>query len=91
MPPSQAFIIPIVFKGIKHLLDVRKTEAAFSPFSKQQILSLDDKLFALRRGNGSGSITAVINVSGDYIAIDTEQISLQANILKAKQRFLRIR
>lgn len=61
----------IVFKGIKHLLDVRKTEAAFSPFSKQQILSLDDKLFAVRRGNGNGSITAVINVSGEYISIDT--------------------
>ena len=74
----------IVFKGIKHLLDVRKTEAAFSPFSKQQILSLDEKLFAVRRGNGNGSITAVINVSGDYISIDTGTDILTGEHLESK-------
>ena len=39
-----------VFDGMRHLLDVRRRHAAFSPFGTQRVEHLDDRVFAVRRG-----------------------------------------
>ncbi len=41
-----------VFEGMRHLLGVRRQHEAFSPFGTQRVEPLDDRVFALRRGEG---------------------------------------
>ena len=42
-----------VFEGLRHLLDVRRRHPAFSPFGTQRVERLDDRVFAVRRGEGT--------------------------------------
>ena len=50
---------------MRHLLDVRRQHEAFSPFGTQRVELLDDRVFALRRGEGSAEeLLCVTNVSG---------------------------
>src|SRR4029453_8289049 len=38
-----------VFEGMRHLMDVRRRQEAFSPFGTQRIEHLDDRVFAVVR------------------------------------------
>lgn len=52
------------FAGLTSMLRVRRDHAAFDPFSRQEVLDLGPAVFAVHRGEGEGSVIAVINVSG---------------------------
>ncbi len=61
----------IVFEGIKNMLKVRRNNPAFSPNAKQEILKLDKRLFALKRGEKNKVLT-IINVSAENVEIEKE-------------------
>jgi len=59
-----------VLTGLGHLLDVRRRHEAFSPFGTQRVESLDDRVFAVRRGAGTGDeLLCITNVTGDTVAL----------------------
>jgi sucrose phosphorylase len=60
-----------VFQGMRHLLDVRRRHPAFSPFGTQRVELLDDRVFAVRRGEGGpDELLCVTNVTGDQVLLD---------------------
>jgi len=59
-----------VLTGLSHLLDVRRRHEAFSPFGTQRIESLDDRVFAVRRGEATpDELLCVTNVTGDDVPL----------------------
>jgi glycosidase len=59
-----------VFEGMRHLLDVRRRHEAFSPFGTQRVERLDDRVFAVRRGEGTDDeLLCVTNVSGEELTL----------------------
>ncbi len=52
------------FEGLTRMLRVRAGQSAFDPSSPQRVLDLGPAVFAVQRGAGTGSVIAVINVSG---------------------------
>jgi glycosidase len=59
-----------VFDGMRHLLDVRRRHEAFSPFGTQRVELLDDRVFALRRGEGTpDDLRCVTNVTGQTVEL----------------------
>ena len=59
-----------VFEGLRHLLDVRRQHPAFDPFGTQRVERLDDRVFAVRRAEGSGhELRCVTNVTGDEVQL----------------------
>ena len=61
-----------VFAGMRRLLDVRRQHEAFSPFGTQRVEQLDDRVFAVRRGEGTGDeLLCVTNVTGETITLPT--------------------
>ena len=59
-----------IFDGLRHLLDVRRGHEAFSPFGTQRVELLDDRVFALRRGEGTADeLRCITNVSGDEVSL----------------------
>jgi glucosylglycerate phosphorylase len=59
-----------IFDGLRHLLDVRRGHKAFSPFGTQRVELLDDRVFALRRGEGTADeLRCITNVSGDEVRL----------------------
>ena len=59
-----------VFRGLLHLLDVRRQHEAFSPFGAQRVENLDDRVFAVVRGEGTGDeLRCVTNVSGASVTL----------------------
>jgi sucrose phosphorylase len=60
----------LVFQGLRHLLEVRRRHAAFSPYGTQRVERLDDRVFAVRRGEGTGhELRCVTNVTGDDVPL----------------------
>jgi glucosylglycerate phosphorylase len=60
-----------VFSGLGHLLDVRRRHDAFSPFGTQRIEHLDDRVFAVRRGEGTpGELLCLTNVSAEDVPLN---------------------
>lgn len=61
-----------VYAGYKHLLEVRRTQAAFHPLAGQRVLSLHPAVFALERLplDDSPPLLALHNVSGESVALD---------------------
>ena len=53
------------------MLALRRQESAFSPNSPQQILKMDDRIFALIRGEGNNQIMILINVSCQLVECRT--------------------
>lgn len=54
--------------GVRAMLAVRRGIAAFSPFASQEIESLDDRVFVIRRAAGTADeVTAVVNVSASTV------------------------
>lgn len=60
-----------VLAGYRKMLGVRKEEDAFAPNSPQQVLGLDDRVFALLRGTAANQVLVLINVSGDTVTVKT--------------------
>ena len=59
-----------VLTGLRHLLDVRRRYEAFSPFGTQRVEHLDDRVFAVCRGEGTpGELVCVTNVTGDRVPL----------------------
>jgi glycosidase len=59
-----------VFTGLRHLLDVRRRHPAFSPFGTQRVELLDDRVFAVRRGAGTGDeLLCLTNVTGETVPL----------------------
>ena len=59
-----------VFEGMRHLLDVRRRHEAFSPFGTQRVEELDERVFAIRRGQGGpDELLCVTNVSGAEVTL----------------------
>jgi len=59
-----------VFAGMCHLLAVRRQHPAFSPFGTQRVELLDDRLFALLRGEDTEEpLLCVTNVTGDRVTL----------------------
>ena len=59
-----------VFDGLRHLLDVRRRHEAFSPFGTQRVERLDDRVFAVVRGEGTpDELRCVTNVSAEQVAL----------------------
>lgn len=61
-----------VYAGYKHLLEVRRTQAAFHPLAGQRVLSLHPAVFALERLplDGSPPLLALHNVSGESVTLE---------------------
>lgn len=62
-----------VFNQYLDLIDIRKQHKAFSPFSSQEVLSLDHRVFSLIRSDEKTSerILVLVNVSDQEIKLDT--------------------
>lgn len=60
-----------VLSGFRKMLALRRQESAFSPNSPQQILKMDDRIFALIRGEGNNQIMILINVSCQQVECRT--------------------
>jgi glucosylglycerate phosphorylase len=59
-----------VFDGMRHLLEVRREEEAFSPFGAQHVEHLDDRVFAVRRAAGTPhELLCVTNVTGERVPL----------------------
>jgi len=66
-----------VFEGMRHLLDVRRRHEAFSPFGTQRVERLDDRVFAVRRGEGTGDeLLCVTNVSADEVTLPVRGVDV---------------
>lgn len=60
----------MVFEGMRHLMDVRRQHEAFSPFGTQRVLQLDERVFALVRGEGTGKeVCCVTNVTEEQVPL----------------------
>ncbi|HYI50718.1 MAG TPA: alpha-amylase family glycosyl hydrolase [Microbacterium sp.] len=56
--------------GLQHLLAVRRTLPAFSPFAEQAVTDLDDRVLVVRRAAGTpDELIAVINVSTETVEL----------------------
>lgn len=56
--------------GLRHLLAVRRTQPAFSPFAGQQVERLDDRVLVLRRAPGTDhEVVCAVNVSGEDVRL----------------------
>ena len=59
-----------MLEGLRHLLAVRRTLPAFSPFAEQVVVDVDDRVVVVRRAPGTpDEITAVINVSPSEVTL----------------------
>jgi sucrose phosphorylase len=70
-----------VFRRLAGLLKVRASHPAFDPHGSQQVLDLDDRLFALLRSSpdGRGSVLCVQNVSSNSVEAHINLESLPFN------------
>ena len=62
-----------VFSGMRRLLEVRGQHEAFSPFGTQRVELLDERVFAIRRGEGTaaGELLCVTNVTDQTVTLPT--------------------
>jgi sucrose phosphorylase len=56
-----------VFSGLKELLQIRRSQEAFSPMEEQEVLFKEKELFSIVRGKDS-KILVIVNVSGVEVA-----------------------
>ncbi|TDN90801.1 alpha-amylase family glycosyl hydrolase [Microbacterium sp. BK668] len=61
-----------MLEGLRHLLEVRRSLAGFSPFADQTVEQLDPRVFAVRRAAASDDeVVAAINVSEEHVSLPT--------------------
>ncbi len=63
-----------IFDKMLSLIELRKGESAFSPFALQNVLSLDDRIFAIERENAKtgDKITVLVNVSLESVNLNAQ-------------------
>ena len=62
-----------VFHSLLDLINLRKQFKAFHPNARQEVLSLDERIFAVLRGEGDERILALHNVSGEKVDVKFEE------------------
>lgn len=60
-----------IFLQTKRLIEIRKNNKAFSPYSPQEVLDLDFKVFAIKRINSEEEIICITNVDSEKIILET--------------------
>lgn len=61
-----------IFEGTKNLIRIRQNEKAFSPYAPQNVLDLDNRVFALERINEDEKVTFIVNTANEELTLDTE-------------------
>lgn len=63
-----------VFNELSGLIKLRRTQKAFHPNAKQEVLFLDDRVFSIIRENEEtgDTILVLVNVSNDIVYLNTE-------------------
>jgi glycosidase len=57
-----------MLEGLRRMLSIRRGTAGFSPFASQEIVTLDERVFAVRRAAGTADeVLAVVNVSTEPV------------------------
>ena len=56
-----------IFDALMNLIERRKNLSAFHPNAKQEVLSLDNRVFAVLRGEGNDRVIALHNVSKEKV------------------------
>ena len=66
----------LIFNELLRRLKLRSLHPSFSPDAAQEIIKLDDHVFALSRisMNGEEKMTVVINVSGDTVIVEDDRL-----------------
>jgi sucrose phosphorylase len=61
----------VVLKGLTGLLRQRQANPAFQPAARAEVMSLDPRIFAIRRVSGAGTREAhcLHNVSGEVVKV----------------------
>jgi sucrose phosphorylase len=66
----------MVYQGFGELLNVRRRHKAFDPFAEGTVLSLDPRVFAIRReACDGGAVLSLHNVSGSAVGVDVSGTS----------------
>lgn len=68
-----------VFEKLKTLISIRRSFHAFDPGAQQEALSIDPRIFALKRTNliASSKMLCLFNLSGETIHLTHEQLGLE--------------
>jgi glycosidase len=63
----------MIFEGLRKMISMRQVTSAFSPYADQQVLDLDQRVFAVRRNNEQTgkSVIALANVTNKTVKLDT--------------------
>lgn len=64
----------IVSQRMRDLMEYRAAHPALSPMAPQEILDLDDRVFAVRRSSDKGDLLALHNVSDEPVALTYNNI-----------------
>lgn len=65
-----------IFKETIKLIEIRKNNREFSPYASQEVLELDDRVFALKRKNNQDEIISITNVDCKEIKLETSIIGV---------------
>jgi sucrose phosphorylase len=70
-----------VFRAYSHLLQIRKAHPAFNPLAPQQILDLDERLFALLRTaeDDSEEVLCLINITDSPLSLSLDPDYLKSS------------
>ena len=60
----------VIFTSLRNMLDKREKCDAFSPYASQDVLDLDEKVFAIRRKGEKKTMTVLVNVSPSPVEIN---------------------
>ncbi len=64
-----------IFSAIKHLIEVRREHAAFSPYAPFRVLELGHQVFAVKRGdaNNGAIISCIVSLTDQVTVIDIQK------------------
>lgn len=65
-----------VYSGVLSQLNVKRTQAALSPYVTQHVLDVDRRLFAVERKSATGTLHLFTNVSDESVALSTSGTNL---------------
>ena len=59
----------VIFTSLRNMLEKRRKCDAFSPYASQDVLNLDEKVFAVKRRGEEKTVTVLVNVSPAQVEI----------------------
>ncbi|MFD2924825.1 alpha-amylase family glycosyl hydrolase [Halobacillus naozhouensis] len=61
-----------IFSGLQEMIEIRKKEAAFSPYADQEVLNIDPRIFALKRMDPKSGeeVFFVVNTSREEVEVE---------------------